>query len=179
IAINQVTIDGVPNIELRAFNTTTFNGTTETVLDFPMTGGPAGPVNAIDINNPAFFGQPDKITGGDTVLIGNLTAPSLSGNLTIAYGPGKATVNAKINCNALTFAGNFGAASGSDTVTVHESLIGQISLVAGLPGSRGTSSLTLSSDTAAFVTISQPDAANNTVNITNKTNNPPTRPAPT
>src|SRR5262249_14392300 len=75
-----------------------------------------------------------------------------------------------INCNAVLFNGSFGAASGSDTVTIHDSLTGQIGLTAGLPSSKGASNFTLSSVTAAFVGTSQLDSAPNTVNITNNTN---------
>jgi hypothetical protein len=171
IMINQVTIRGVRNLEVQGFNNTTLNGTANGVADFPINGGPAGTLTDIDVNNPAFFGDPDALVGGNhTVQIGNRAALTLTGKVTIDYGSGAVKVDAKMNAAAFLFMGNFGDGTGSDTVNVHDSLNGQLSLTAGT----GPSNFTLNNDTAASVTTTQPGSASNTLNLTNNTTKPPT-----
>src|SRR5258707_14485101 len=56
ISINQVTILGKPNIEVKGFNSTGVNGVTNGVGGLPL----AGPTRdtALVINDPNFFGDP-------------------------------------------------------------------------------------------------------------------------
>jgi hypothetical protein len=186
ISINLVLDNGVPNIRVQGapfnamnpFAATGVNGTTGGYIDTPLSS-----VNTIDINNPAVFGPGGGVVNGNVnIQIGNVAGFSIPGNINVFLGTGKDTLSLnKVGANLLTFTSvdhtntsapdpNFGVigsatATGSDTVTVTNSIHGEDHIVAGL----GQDNITISGQTAGLVYVSTPGPKNDTVSVVNNT----------
>src|SRR5438132_1903180 len=151
-----------------------------TPLDTAVNGGlsasfPLASVNEIDINNPAFFGNPNLVLGNNTIEIGNTGGFTIPNNIVMDFGPGHDVVTMNhIGDNITQFNGTFGGGMGSDTVTTSNSVQGASILN---PGS-GTNVMSYTGDTIGVIQVATPVTSHEQkLQVLNSNNGPPPRSA--